>query len=304
MQDRLKAEKRAGEKAGLVSYAKLPSADAPIDEIITARRAHFQRTKARVDAEQWQTVHVRDALPIGIVWFGDPHIDDDGCNWPLLERHILLCAAPGVYGANIGDSTNNWAGRLARLYSKQETSAHTARRLAKWFMADCGVTWLLWLMGNHDLWDSGADLLRSMDIHNKVEMRDWAAKIELRFPGGTAVRVHAAHDFPGHSMWNIGHGPLRAARMGGSADLYVCGHKHDWTVGAFETADGRCPVIARARGYKWHDEYATVGGFQQSQHGAAIMTIIDPRATAAGRVLAFADVEQGAAVLKALRGGK
>ena len=290
-------------KEAAVDVVPLPDDSEPMDVLIKRRVKNFKRTTAAASADAWFPVNVRDDKPIGVLWFGDPHLDDDGCNWDMLMEHVALCAStPGLYGANIGDTTNNWAGRLTRLYGKQEASQSSARKFAKWFLADSGVSWLVWLMGNHDLWDSGADILRSMDIHNRVTMRDWAARFELRFKGCKPIRVHAAHDFPGHSMWNENHGPLRAAKLGGTADLYVCGHRHTWSVGQFETPDGRTPIVARARGYKWHDDYALVGGYHQAKHGAAILTIFDPKATGPGRVLAFADAAQGVRVLQAMRG--
>lgn len=275
-----------------------------ISDLIDARTREFDRKLQAVQREAWQPVTVRESQPFGVLWFGDPHLDDDGCNWRVLMRHVELCAStPGLYGANIGDSTNNWVGRLMRLYAEQETSRQTARELARWFLADSGVKWLCWLMGNHDEWESGADILRLMNTA-RVPMYDWQAKFELRVPGvKRAIRVHAAHDFPGHSMWNITHGPQRAAKMSAAADLYVCGHKHDWGIQHFEMAgQDRCPLIVRARGYKWIDHYATRNGYQQSSSGAAILTIIDARASdPAGRVTAFADIEQGVRVLNAMR---
>lgn len=293
----------ARERASAVKAPAILSPDPPIDELITARRRAFERKASARASEQWAAVTVQDTAPIGILWFGDPHLDDDGCNWPLLEKHVAIAAeTPGLYGANIGDTTNNWAGRLARLYAEQDTSRRTARRLARWFLAESGIDWLVWIMGNHDAWESGSDILRLMNP-GTVFQTDWEARFRLVFPGRREVRVHAAHDFPGHSMWNIGHGPSKAARFHSDADLYVCGHKHDWTIQSFElAARGRCPTIIRARGYKWHDSYAVVHGFQQAQSGAGILTIINPASPdPAGRVLAFADVAAGADVLTVMR---
>lgn len=280
-----------------------PTFDIPIDEIRAQCRRRFEQAAAALAADMWRPIHLPDNKPTGILWFGDPHLDDDSCNWPLLERHVDLCAStPGLYGANIGDTTNNWVGRLMRLYADQETSRHTARRLAKWFLADSGVNWLLWILGNHDAWESGGDILQLMNGHS-VLMRDWEAKVKFVFPSGEEIKCHAAHDFPGNSQWNIGHGPGKAARMASDGDLFVCGHKHDWTIQQFEIAGRhKVPTIIRARGYKFHDRHAIVNGFQSAQSGAGILTILNPGATdPAGRVLAFSDIEAGVAVLTALR---
>ena len=97
-----------------IEFPDFPASDLPIDRIIDSMK---ERTKIRRDsyeAHTWFPVKVNDKKPIGIMWFGDPHIDDDGCDWTLLSKHIELCKQPGVYGVNIGDTTNNWAGRLVK----------------------------------------------------------------------------------------------------------------------------------------------------------------------------------------------
>lgn len=302
----IKREKARNEKAAAVSFPKLPSKDVPVPALIK-RLANEYRLKAdRAAAEKWMRVTVTDKRPIGIMWFGDPHLGTS-TKWDRLERDVALCATtPGLYGANIGDVTNNWVGGLMRLAAEEDISRKSERRLARWFLTEAGITWLVWLMGNHDEWNEQADILRLMDIHNRVPMFDWSAKFELVFPNKVAVRIHAAHDFPGHSMWNNTHGASRAPRMlGDRADLYVCGHKHTWGIQHSEMPGaGICPVAIRTRGYKAGDHYAKRLGFPEDQNGESVLTIIDPTAGPAGRVLAFADAVQGAKVLRALRNGK
>lgn len=282
---------------------EFPNPDASIEKLFALRREQFARTKLRKEAEDWFPVHVNDTRPIGILWFGDPHIDDDMCNLELLERHIAHAVTePGLYAANIGDTTNNWAGRLMKLYAKQDASKKTARRFAKWFLAEAGIPWIVWLMGNHDLWEDGAEILRHMNVNKKLPMLDWEARFEVIFPNEQKVRVHASHKFNGHSMWHPGHGGIKAARFSSDADLFIDGHTHEWGVQQFEMpGKRRCPVVAKARGYKWFDDYATVLGYHSAQNGAAILTIFNPNVTGAGRVMAFADVDAGVAVLRALR---
>ena len=276
--------------------------------LVQRKLEDFRRYSAARRLQDWYPVKLPDRRPIGVLWFGDPHVDDNGCNWELLNRHIEACKnTDGLYGANIGDVTNNWSGRLAALFAKQDTSQASARVLAEWFLRDSGVDWLLHIIGNHAAWGDGIDILQRMNAKT-IPMLDWKAAFRLTFPAGKnggarEIKVVAAHDFPGHSMWNKTHGPARAAQMGGElADLYVCGHKHTWGMQQFETADGRCPLSLRVRGYKWHDEYAHRLGFSSDNGGAAILTIIDPDAEPGGRILPYVDVEAGARVLTALRG--
>jgi hypothetical protein len=278
-----------------------------IDEIIEHRTKWFEDKYKESTSELWQAVPINETRPFAIVWVGDPHLDDDGCNWPLLREHIQLMAnTEGVYAINVGDSANSWIGKLVRLYGNQETSKQTARRLVEWFLNGAGINWLMWIMGNHDQWDSTDEIITLLNKNN-ILLRDWDAKFKLVFPklkNSEPVLVHAAHNFPGHSMWNITHGPMRAAKMTSDAELYVCGHIHDWGVAQFELAErSRSPIAIRTRGYKFIDSYSIRKGYQQSQGGASIMTIIDPTAKSQlDRVMVFTSIENGCKVLKALRG--
>jgi hypothetical protein len=91
--------------------------------------------------------------------------------------------------------------------------------------------------------------------------------------------------------------------MGTDADLYICGHRHTWGITQFEMPDRmQCPLAVRCRGYKRHDFWAQTKGYQEDSHGSSVLIIIDPTATGPGKVMAFADTDQGVRVLKALRG--
>ena len=217
----------------------------------------------------------------------------------------LCVSTPGLYAANLGDTSNNWAGPLIRKYADESISKKSERAAIKWFLAEAGLTWLVWLMGNHDAWDHGDELIRQMDVHNRVPMLDWEARFKIITPAGE-FKIHAAHDFPGSSMNNPTHANVRAMRtLGSDADLYICGHRHTFGLQQIEVPEtGRCPVMARAAGYKTGDEYARRKGFPEATEGQSVLTIFDPSAGPAGRVMAFADIQQGAKVLRALRGGK
>lgn len=302
MQDRLRTEsKRAN--LGRQIVASLPDVDEPVEDLIARRAAYARRAATRRAAETWLPLEVPEAGPFGVMWFGDPHLDDDFCDWDTLLQHVELCkTVSGIYGASIGDATNNWVGRLMRLYADQNMTKGDARRVAKWFLKDCGVNWLLWLIGNHDEWNEGEAIL-GLIADGATYLPSWEARIELR-AGGERWRVHCAHDFKGSSIWNPTHGPLRKAMMtGGLAELYVCGHRHTWAQQCVELEErGGVAHAVRVRGYKRHDHHAVVNGFPQGRVGAAVLTIFDPTASSpAGRVLTFADPVAGVKVLQAMR---
>lgn len=299
-----KARGLLGEGSQSVTHPQFPEDDLPVEELISIMSRRFEKRNEAHKARQWFPVKVNVEGPIGILWFGDPHVDDDGCHWPLLQRHIALCRdSEAIFGANIGDTTNNWSGRLARLFANQETSQATARKLAKWFLTESGIRWLVWLMGNHDAWGDGSEILRLMGATmvpgDKPAMEDWQARFRLVFPNGREARIHAAHSFPGHSIWNSLHGPQRAAHTKAEAHLYVAGHTHNWALHHEESASREFTYwLARARGYKFIDHYGEVLGHQPQQEGAAILSVFDPEATSmTGFLQCFADPEEGAEYL-------
>jgi hypothetical protein len=282
----------------------LPDTEEPIADWLNRRERTFGRRQARRKAELWMpiTVPEHQGRPFGVAFFGDMHADNPDCNIPLLRADLKAVATtPGMYGVHIGDGTDNWVGRLMSEHQKSETTQAQARRFIKWILHKSGVDWLCWLGGNHDKWNEGLAILGLL-AGDSFYLPFWEAKLEIRC-GREKWRVHAAHDFRGHSDWNITHGPLKAAYKGTIADLYVCGHKHDWGTQAFEIAGhGRVVHAARTRGYKWADDYATEHGFQSSQHGAGIVAIFDPRETdAARRVMLVPDIQRGCEILEALR---
>lgn len=286
---------------------EFPDDDISTEEIIDGMDRRFTKRFTAIKAREWFPIKLRDNKPIGIMWFGDPHVDDDGCNWPLLRKHIALCReTEGLYGANIGDSTNNWCGRLMRLFADQETSQKTARRLARWLLCESGVNWLLWLLGNHDSWGDGAAILKEMNRTARIPIEDWGAQFRLVWPNGFERRIWAAHDFQGHSMWNSLHSLQRAAHTKTHAHLYVAGHTHNWALHQEESASRDFTYwLARARGYKFIDPHATHHGHASQDEGASVVAVFNPQAkNEASAIQCFADPEIGVNYLRFLRGRK
>lgn len=281
----------------------IPTDDLPVTDIIDHLSSRFEKRRAAVRARKWMRIGFESDLPIGICFLGDPHVDDSNCDWPQLRRDVdIISSTEGMYGASVGDAVNNWAPRLARLWAEQDTSRHTAWKLSRWLLSESGVDWLMWVMGNHDEWNDGSTILREMGGH-PIWMHDWQAQVELGFPKGQACRIHIAHDFPGHSMWNSLHGPQKAAHMREPAHIYVAGHKHNWAMHQEESASrGFVYNLIRARGYKAIDHFGERLGHFPQEEGQAIVAVIDPMAKSmASFVDTYADAERGAMVLNALR---
>jgi hypothetical protein len=255
----------------------LPSELPTAAELLADRRKAFERKHSAKQARSLIRVDVRADGPIGIMHGGDPHLDDDGTDIALVERHVeLLRTTDGLFGANVGDYSNNWVGRLSRLYGEQSTSAREAWVLVEWFISR--VKWLYLIGGNHDVWSGPGDPLTWLTRQANSLYEHHGARLALHFPNGHVVRVHARHDFKGHSQWNTAHGPAKAAAMGWRDHVLTCGHLH---ISGYQVvkdpANGLISHALRVASYKVHDRYAEQIGVPNQHIFCAPTTIIDPR---------------------------
>ena len=277
---------------------ELPEDDLPIEEVIEQLHTRFQRRKKYREENKWREVNMKSNQPIGLLWLGDPHIDDNYCDWDSLKEHIeIISEYEGVYGCSVGDYQNNWVGRLGRLYGEQDTSHNTAWKLVEWLIDS--INPLVLIGGNHDMWSGAGDPLKWIAQPHTIR-ENWEARVAITFPNKRQCRIHAAHDFSGHSQWNALHANNKVARFKTHADLYICGHRHNWGLQHIENVEqGSTSWLARCRGYKFHDSYAFVKGFEQQNFGQAIFQVIDPtNPSPVSWVQCFADPREGAEYLK------
>lgn len=271
--------------SGKLDATEVPDRELDAETLLARKAQKFERIQAHEEAAALRVVRVRESLPIGIMHFGDPHLDDDGSDTGLLERHVALVQeTDGLYGATVGDMTNNWTGRLGRLYSNQSTTAREAWILVEWLMH--AVPWLYVIGGNHDVWSGAGDPLTWLAQSATFGYTPHGCRIALRFPGGREVRVNARHDFRGHSMWNPAHGVARAAQMGWRDHLLMAGHKHVSGYNVLRHPDAATGIggglvshCVRVATYKVYDDYATAQGLPNQSLGPCCVTVINPQAT-------------------------
>lgn len=255
---------------------ELPDDDISIEDLVAHRKRQFEAKKNHEEASKLIPVKIKLQGPIGLLHFGDPHVDDDGTDIAALERHTeLVRNTPGLFACNVGDTLNNWTGRLARLYGEQSTSAAQAWRLAEWFVNRCD--WLYMIGGNHDLWSGAGDPLRWIAKQQNAMYKASEARIALKFPNGREIRVNARHDHSGSSVWNPAHGPMKAAIMGTRDHLYVAGHKHESAYSVLKDAISGITMHAlKVSSYKIYDRFAKERGFRDNTLSPCALTIIDP----------------------------
>jgi hypothetical protein len=284
-------------------FTPLPRDDLPIEELVAHRKRQFQHKREHEEASKLIPVKVRIPGPVGLLHFGDPHVDDDGTDIEALERHARLCRdTEGLFACNVGDTTNNWTGRLARLYGEQSTSAAQAWRLAEWFLGL--ADWLYIIGGNHDLWSGSGDPIKWITRQAGQLYKSSECRLQLQFPNGLKVRVNARHDHAGSSIWNPAHGPMKAAIMGSRDHIYVAGHKHESAYSVLKDAISGITMHAiKVASYKIFDRYAKEHGFRDNAFGPCAVTVINSSLpeTHPDLVKLFWNPEEGADYLTFLR---
>lgn len=281
---------------------ELPDDDLPIEDIIAQRKKEFAQKKRHHDATRLIQVRVKIPGPIGILHFGDPHVDDDGTDIITLEKHALLTHIEGVFGANVGDTTNGWIGRLARLYAQQNCGRKRAVKIAEWFINL--AEWLYMVGGNHDGWAGDDDPIKWIAKQQKALYQSSEARLQLNFPVGAPFTINARHDFAGSSIYNPAHGAMKAIHFGVRDDLSTCGHKHISGYGMLkDPTTGRTCHALQIGSYKLIDRFAQERGFRDQSFGPAAFTLIQPELPAnhPDRCKVYWDPDQGVDVLKFYR---
>jgi hypothetical protein len=301
--DMAKARKPNQYKEMEFEHAIMPPSDVPIETRIAQRLEAFEQKRRYEDAAKLRRVKINIDGPFGILHFGDPHVDDDGTDIKLLYDHVnLVNTTQGLFGANIGDTSNNWVGRLHRKFADQRVRQSEAWEYVEHFLKS--VKWLYLVGGNHDVWSEGTTITDFMLRGSGNQMINHGVRLALETPNGPVVRVNARHEFTGHSQWNPVHGAGKNAQMLSGDHLYINGHKH---------VSGYMPIKYRSQdvmmhavqvgSYKIYDDYANEKGFVHDQFSPACVTIIDPSkdpSTPAFLKVDF-DIEGAAAYLKYLR---
>lgn len=279
---------------------QVPADDVPIETLVDQLSERFGKRAENAAARKWMRFSLNEPGPYLLAFVGDPHLDDNGCNWPLLRRDIELMRRPHVHGIMLGDVTNNWSGKLQRLYAHQDVTRDRAWKLAEWFWR--AVPWLMLIKGNHDIWSQSHGQGDPLDWMSRgsAALEDWQARFEVA-AGDHVVRIWASHDFKGSSIYNPLHGPMRAQRFSpGDADILAAGHQHHWELFSGEDADktSRPHWLVRARGYKFLDLHADRHQYASQQHGATIAAVIDPGRDGPAAIQCYADLAEAAEILQ------
>lgn len=259
----------------------LPEDVPPIDEIIRRKMRGFQHKQAAHDARKLIPININIPGPIGVAVFGDIHIDNNGCNFPLLMEHTALVKqTEGLFAGAVGDLSDSWVGRLARLWANTSLTAREAHKLVEWWISELDGK-LIWITeGNHDAWAHGVNGTSPIEWiasrQGTVSDTD-GVRMALRLPGGKEYVVNCRHNFTGKSIYNAAHGIARAAIFGWRDDVLIAGHTHQSAYNVIkDPMTGRVSHAVRVASYKAIDDYAKQAGFPDENVFECPVILIDP----------------------------
>jgi len=274
-----------------------------IDELVELRVKRSRTIKTK-NKKHNKTIWL-EPKPLGILVIGDPHVDNEGCDWESLVNHIKLVRdTEGVLAACVGDMQDNWIGRLAKLYCKSSVTASDGWRLSEWLLNQ--MQWIAIVGGNHDAWAHGPGVDPMAWLTRKCGVKCYATdelRITLKFTGTDLPPIIwvLRHDFSGRSWFHPTHGPHKEAMLDGRCHLLTAGHIHQWGQLTAEHRHSRVSHALRVRGYKRNDAYAREKGFAEHTYGESALVIIDPEKEGPSRISVFWDIQEGCQYLNWLR---
>ena len=275
----LKLPDPRSKEADFFRAATIPSKERSLDEIMRHRREESGRARNYEEAINLIKVDLATDGPVGLLVVGDPHIENPGCDFEMLERHLKLAAdrSEYVFAGNIGDLQDNWIGRLERLYADTTVNSKETWKLVEWMLRGAGVRWTWLVRGNHDKWLGRGDPVDWISRLGQigVDQAD-GVRIAFKHPNGAETRMHARHDFSGHSQFNPLHGLKKEVLHGFRDHIIVAGHRHIGADARDVNGDGMPFVMVRLSGYKVSDSYRHTLGLKAKPLHPAAMIIVDP----------------------------
>ena len=291
------------------SVDPLTSEDVPTPDLLARKDRDWERKKqARSDRN---LIHIKLNVdgPFGLMFFGDPHIDDDGCNWKLFREHTELIKENRdiLFSVLAGDLTNNWIGRLNYKYGQQTITAKQSWQLVEWWLTELGESIMLGVMGNHDHWArgvQGSSPLEWFMANRTGVLEPYEVNASINTPSGESFTVNLRHNFKGSSIYNKAlAGMVKQLRIKGWwPDIMLAGHIHiSQFTQVLNPTTKRVTHLVRASGYKEIDDYADREEFADHSIFESAVLVCDPYEKDPRYRVRVYDPIHGVKVLKMMR---
>jgi len=280
-----------------------PSVKRPVSELFEALRGEHARKRDRHEAKRDLRAELPEPGPFALAIFGDAHVGDPGCDLSLLRECVDWARdTPHVYAVNVGDITNNWVGRLERLYAHQAITRDEEDEVGRWLIF--ALPWLVVVLGNHDEWEPKA---KGWCREAGVAYASHGCRLRIEAPGSDPLYVDVRHDHPGRSQFDPAFGAKKLVYRGVPAEIVASGHIHQGASGVNPNGvAGTLSQTIRVGAFKHLDEYADAKGLTADSVGPLAVVVVDPDEPmySPGRCTTFWDRGKAAMFLSALRGGR
>ncbi len=251
-----------------------------------------------------QTVEIPDKRPVALALLSDIHIGNEHTDYHAARKDAeTIRDTPGMYAALLGDTVDNWIGKLERISRAQPVTHAEEMALLRHWLKILSPKLIACVSGNHDNRTheiAGIDLLAEFlrDESNLLYDAD-ELTFSLQLAAGS-LKIACRHKWPGHSIYNVTHGIERAAKFNGDDwDIGIGGHTHRGTFFRW-FADGiRTCVAVQLGTYEFSSKFARQCGFGRPplEHRGCGALIIWPD----GHMEAMRSVQDAAGFITYLR---
>lgn len=289
-------------------FGRSVSQNRTLEEINRAYVELGHRREAKVAKGDWRkpSLITKITSPVFVIGlFGDPHMDNPGCDLDLLVEEVeRLDPSRGVYGICIGDVFDNWVRVLAHA-GQQSTDPYCG-----WIVFEDLMQrhpFLALILGNHDLWNTGtASALVEFCRGAGILVRRSGGRLIIDTGHGKPLTISARHIWPGNSQYSEAHSLKRAATFGHTEDdVIVGGHFHKGEVREHvRPSDGKVSKLVMLDTFKEFDDHANDRGFMSAKRHPVVWCTVDTRlpVTSHQRVQPFYDYTGAAAMAEHMRG--
>lgn len=273
---------RVAEKHGYLRDEEMHAPNTPHrDDYLAAKERKVAAYQAKKRKGEWRkpVMTTLSPEPYRLKIFGDPHLDNDGCNFELFERHWLeMSVEDRIFGICVGDWFDNWTRALAHLYKEHSTPPSDAWLLLEYLMEQRGEALIAACSGNHDDWSHGpvdpVDLL--MKKHG-VLYRQGAIRVQVNHEDCDPMHWSIRHKWKGQSMYSAAHWGAAHTNVNWRDPLMVGGHIHQDDARLVQKADGTWCHVCQVSAFKEFDNFADVHGFSGAKISPVWDLVVDPR---------------------------